>query len=251
MTKDKLTDALLAALKQALAEPGEHRLYKSGKLAGLFPSRSGTAGDAAAQALRAGLLEPARSEIKGKTTIEWVRLTPRGVDFVHEHESPVRVLQELQAVLQTTRHGVPVWLEQTRQELTALGQRLTAEVERVLQRLDALGRQVEQALQRVEETAARVPEDLTDGVPWAADALTYLERRQAGGAPGPCPLPELYGALREQHGELELSSFHDGLRCLRDGRALRLLPVNGAADDLAEPEFAFLDGADLLYYAVR
>ena len=40
---DKLTEVLLEALKQALAEPGEQRLFRSGKLPGLFSSRSGTA----------------------------------------------------------------------------------------------------------------------------------------------------------------------------------------------------------------
>lgn len=251
MSKDKGTELLLAALKQALAEPGEHRLYRSGKLAGLFASRSGTSGDAAAQALRDGLLELARTETKGKTAIQWVRLTPRGVDFVHQHESPVRVLQELQAVLQTTRHGVPLWLEQVRGELTAMGQRLSGEVQRVLERLDALGQQVQQALKRVEETAKKLPEDLAQVMPWAVDALGYLDRRQTGGAPGPCPLPELYAALRERHGELALPAFHDGLRRLHEGRALRLLPVNGAVGELAEPEFALVDGADVLYYAAR
>src|SRR5438067_12803103 len=35
------TELLLDALKAAIATPGEHRLFRSGKLAGLFPSRAG------------------------------------------------------------------------------------------------------------------------------------------------------------------------------------------------------------------
>ena len=34
------TEILLTALKAAIAESGEHRLFRSGKLAGLFPSRA-------------------------------------------------------------------------------------------------------------------------------------------------------------------------------------------------------------------
>ena len=71
------------------------RLYKSGKLEGLFPGRAGANGDAAALALRDSLLEVVRTETKGKTTIEWVRLTPQGVEFLHEHQSPIRALNEL------------------------------------------------------------------------------------------------------------------------------------------------------------
>src|SRR5262245_30310945 len=124
MTNDKETVALVQALKQALAEPGEQRLFRSGKLTGLFASRSGANGDAAALALRDGLLEVVRSEVRGKTTIEWVRPTPRGVNFVHEHESPQRVLEELRSVLQTTRASVPGWLAEMRQDLQAMAARL-------------------------------------------------------------------------------------------------------------------------------
>src|SRR6478609_3588960 len=86
MPTDKVIEALLEALKQGLARPGEHRLYRSGKLDGLFPGRGGAGAEAAARALREGLIETVRTETKGKTAIDWVRLTPRAVDFVHEHE---------------------------------------------------------------------------------------------------------------------------------------------------------------------
>ncbi len=47
---DRTTELLLDALKRALAAPGEQRLYKSGKLEGLFPSRTGSAAEAAERA---------------------------------------------------------------------------------------------------------------------------------------------------------------------------------------------------------
>jgi len=100
---DKVKEALVQALKQSLAEAGEQPLFKSGKLDGLFTSRSGVNAEAAARAVRDGLLEITRTESRGKSTIEWVRLTPRGMEFLHDHESPVQALKDLQAILQVNR----------------------------------------------------------------------------------------------------------------------------------------------------
>src|SRR5262245_384539 len=95
MSRDKVTDALVDALKLALTGPPEQRLYRSGKLDGLFPGRAGTNAEAAALALRDGLLEVVRTETRGKSSFDWVRLTPRGVEFLHERESPVAALHDL------------------------------------------------------------------------------------------------------------------------------------------------------------
>ncbi len=111
---DRVTEALLAALKQALAAGAEQRLVKSGKLDGLFPGRVGAAGAAAARALDEGLLEVVRTEVRGKAEFEWVRLTPRGVEFLHEHESPVHALHELRDTLRANQQAIPVWLADIR-----------------------------------------------------------------------------------------------------------------------------------------
>lgn len=251
MTTDKVTLALLEALKQSLAQPGEQRLYRSGKLAGLFAGRGGANGDAAARALREGLLEVVRTETKGKATFEWVRLTPAGVNFIHDHESPVRVLEELRTILQLTREGMPGWLEQMRQEVQALGGRLAEDVQRLMQRLDALSQRVDEALRRADAAGPTTPPDGPGTVPWGREALTYLDRRRAGGAAGECPLPELFAALRAQHADLSMTAFHDGLRRLRDRRALQLLPYQDRDRPLPEPEYALPDGAALLYYVTR
>jgi hypothetical protein len=247
---DKVTDALLAALKQALAEPGEQRLFRSGKLAGLFPGRAGANGDAAARALRDGLLEVARTEQRGKTAVDWVRLTPRGVAFLHDHESPVRALQELRAAVQATQESAPAWLEEMRRSLQALDTRLTEEVRRVVHRLEALGRRAEETLRRLEASVTPTPEAVAALVPWAPDALAYLDKRRAAQAPGECPLPELFAALAEGHA-LTVTAFHDGLRRLQDQRVLRLLPFAAPPSELPQPEFALPDGATVLYYAGR
>ena len=89
----RCTEVLLDALKAALAAPGEHRLFRAGKLAGLFPSRAGPSADAALFALTDGLLETVRTETKGKIVTEWVKATPKAVTFVHDRDSPKAVLR--------------------------------------------------------------------------------------------------------------------------------------------------------------
>jgi hypothetical protein len=251
MTTDRVHLALIDALKQALAEAGEQRLYRSGKLPGLFATRTGTSAEAAARALGDGLLEVVRSEIKGKLTVEWVRLAPAGVSFLHAHESPRAVLEELHGALQTTKAGVPVWLEGMQQEVQALSGRLAEEMQKLLHRLDALSQRVDEALRRAEGGGPALANGVAAAVPWAADVLAYLDRRRDSGAAGGCPLPELFAALRARQPGLSLTEFHDGLRRLSDYKAVALAPFAGPPEQLAEPEYALLDGATVLYYARR
>ena len=86
-------------------------------------------------------------------------------------------------------------------------------------------------------------------VPWAVDALEYLDRRTDGGAAGSCPLPELFHAVRVKFPALTLPGFHDGLKRLHDVRAVRLTPGSGGA--LTEPEYAVVVGGQLMYAAGR
>jgi hypothetical protein len=251
MNEDRTTQILLDALKQAHAEPTEQRLYKSGKLAGLFPARHGGSGEAAARALRDGLLEVVRTELRGKAAIEWVRPTPRSVEFLHQQESPLCALAELKAALQTSREGVPGWLQEIHKGFKDLAERLTEEVQRALHRLDALSDRVEQALQRLAEAEPQLPNGVASALPWASDVLAYLDHRRAAGAGDACSLPELFKALAERHAELSVTDFHAGLRRLRDRRVLRLLPFEGPAGELRQPEYALLDGTTMLYYASR
>jgi hypothetical protein len=246
---DKLTDMLLEALKRAIAVTNEQRLYKSGKLDGLFPARSGASAEAAARALNDGLLDLVRTETKGKTTIEWVRITPKGINWLHDQESPVQVLRELRQTLETTRTGMPNWLAELRQELQTSGNRLMEKAGGHLQRLDALSRRVEEALKRADLAEPQLPDGLAASVPWGIEALTYLKRRCSNGGARECPLPELFAAVREKHSDLSLTAFHDGLRRLSDRHALRLSPPVDPAQPLPEPEHAILDGAAVFYYA--
>jgi hypothetical protein len=238
---------LFDALKQAMAEPGEQRLYKSGKLPGLFPGRSGANGEMAAFALREGLLEVVRTETKGKSAVEWARITPKGTDLLLSHESPVRAMDELCAALQATREGIPVWLAQIHKSLEEVSQRLTEEVHNVARRLEALSERIMEALRRG-QTAPKLPAGATDS--WAQEALTYLDRRREGGIQKPCPLPELFGVLRAREKELSVNDYHAGLRRLQDRGTVTLLPFEGPGE-LPEPEYALLDGAAVYYYVAR
>lgn len=240
---------LLDALRAALAEATEQRLYRSGKLTGLFASKSGLSGDAAHQAIRDGLLEVVRVENKGKNIIEWVRLTPAGIAFLHEHDSPQALLDELRQTLQTTREGIPTWLTQFHAEIRSVTERFTQELAKVQTRLDALSERIEHTLRRLSTAPIEQASEWSQVVPWAVDALTYLDRRRQTATTAECPMPELFAALSARHPNLSLTAFHDGLRRLSEVRALRLLPP--AADTLAEPEFALLDGSRLLYLVVR
>ena len=248
---DKVTQILLDALKTAIAEPGEQRLFRSGKLPGLFGGRSGINGEAAARALGEGMLEVVRSETKGKLGVDWVRPTPRGVHFVHEHESPLRALEDLRELLKVSREGLPLWLAEMRRDLAALGTRLSAESERWTHRLETISQRIEEALRRAEAAKAHTANGAPAGVSWAVDALAYLDHRQSAGAVGHCPLPELFAALRLRHGDLSMAAFHDGLRRLHGQRSVFLYPFQGPAAELPQPEYALLDGASVFYYAAR
>ena len=248
---ERNNEAVLAALRMALAQPGEHRLYRSGKQPGLFASKTGATAGAAIQAVADGMFEISRSETKGRTTVEWVRLTPKGVEFLHAHESPLAVLRELQASLRHTRAGVPVWFDGMRQQWQAFSEQMHGDLQKLLVRLDALAERVEEALRRADAIGPPLPASVAASVPWAIEALTFLDHRRASGAAEDCPLPELFAALRRSHAQLSVVDFQDGLRRLFEHKALRLLPMRSGNGALPEPEYVMCDGPDLLYYASR
>ncbi|CAN5306925.1 hypothetical protein BH10PLA2_BH10PLA2_29930 [soil metagenome] len=247
---DKGTQLLLEVLKQALTDAGEHRLFRSAKLDGLFASQTAANKDAADLMLRDGLLEIVRTETKGKTTTQWVRSTPKAVDFVHQHESPLQTLQDLKLLLQTTKDGLPQWLDDLRQRLVQQSDELTREVQKWSQRLESLHTQVSEALQKATVMPKRLGVNDSDSE-WARELLDYLGRRKSTGMEGECSLPELFNALQLSHKEMSISGFHDQLMRLQDRRTLRLLPFSGDVSTIPEPEFALPDGTQLLYYVAE
>lgn len=247
---DRASDLLLDALKHALANPGEHRLYRAGKLDGLFPGRASASTQAATRALDNELLRKTRIETKGKTEIEWVEITPQGVEYLHRHESPVEALHQLRATLHANQAALPDWLESMRGLLGEMDARLEREVAGWKGRLDAMQRRLDDTLRRLEAATPLVPPEVLEVHAWTMDVLNYLDRRRAGGAPLGCPLPELYQAVSAQRRDLSLPAFHDGLRRLHQRRAIELRPVDDPTQ-MTRPEFALLDGDGVYYLAVR
>src|SRR5207249_12195411 len=131
---------------------------------------------------------------------DWVRITPRGVQYVYQHESPKAVLEELANVLRPNREGVPLWAEELRAQFLAISNRLAELIERQGRYFDQLAQRAEEALRRL--TAGGAGSPLTT---WQLDALDYLDRRKVSAKPGDCSLPELFKALREQHVDLSMS----------------------------------------------
>ena len=247
---DRVNELLVETLSQALAVPGEHRLFRAGKLEGLFPGKGAASVEAAEFAMREGLFQRVRIETRGKTEIEWVRIAPKGVEFLHAHESPVHALHEMRATLRANQLAIPVWLDAMRSGLRDLEARLGTDAERWLERLNAMDRRIGDTLRRLEAAAPLVPADVLESHPWAIDALNYLDRRAGVGATDACPLPELFAAVAGHHATLSLSGFHEGLRGLRKRRAVLLMPADDPAT-MTRPEFAMLDAGGVFYLARR
>ncbi|MCS7020276.1 MAG: hypothetical protein NZ703_07350 [Gemmataceae bacterium] len=239
-------EVLLAALRVAVSQPGEHRLFRAGKLPGLFPQRVGPAAVAATYALQHGLLQITRRETRGKVVNEWVQSTPAAVRFVHDHDSPQAILREWKQLLALTSTGVPAWLEQIRQQLTALTRQVEAQTQAVLEQLHGLQQRLEAALRRQELDRTLLGEPLGQSVPWAADALEYLDQRCSTTA-APCPLPELFTAIATRHPHLDIPAFQTGLVRLDELRLVRLLEH----EPVEAPEFALLHRGRLLYAVQR
>jgi hypothetical protein len=243
---EKRTELTLDALKRALAEPGAHRLFRSGKLPGLFPSRVGASADAALRALTDGLLETVRTEAKGKFIVEWVRVTPKGVSFVHDRDSPKAVLRELREVIGETQSGVPLWMADARREVATIAERFERQGQEMLKRLDVLAERVEAALRRAEAAGFRVPDPVAQSVPWAETVLDYLDRRRETTATE-CSLAELFHALRDRHPTLTVPEYHQGVQRLADVRAVQFV----SSADAADPEFALIAGAGMFTHITR
>lgn len=233
---------MLEALKVAVATAGEHRLFRIGKHSGLFAARVGPAAEAALASLRDGLLETVRTETRGRIVTQWVKATPKAVAFIHENDSPKSILQELKSVLGATRAGVPLWMSEAKQEAAALAAKFEGQAASMLSRLDELTRRVEAALRRAETAGPALAEPVSRVVPWAIEALEYLDRRAATGAHADCPLPELFEAVRDRFAGLTLPEFQNGLRRLHDVRAVRLSPMA----EMSEPEYAMLVGSRMM-----
>ena len=232
---------LLEALKAAVAEAREHRLFAAGKFAGLFPNRSTACSEAAHDANQLGLFETVRTETKAKQVIEWVRITPKGIAYLHDHDSPKAVLQDLKATLNATAAGIPAWMHDTREQLAELKIDFETRAGEMIARLAELTGRVEAALRRIDAATPRLPSILQAVVPWGETALEYLDSRRDVLASGDCSLRELFAALLPKFPDLSVPEFHTGLRRLHDNRSVQLSRTDSGSD----PEYAILIGSEL------
>src|SRR5262249_11739161 len=111
-TMDKIKSLLLEALRGAVNAGEEQRIYRSGELPRLVAARTSAHAEAAAEAVKDGYLEIVRTEMRGKTPVEWAKATAKGISYLLEQDSPLRALAELQAVLATNEAGLPGWVEE-------------------------------------------------------------------------------------------------------------------------------------------
>jgi len=260
----------LAALRKALTEPGEHRLYRAGKLPGLFPVRLGACIDGALAALAENHLEVVRTEAKGRQLTEWVRITPAGVEFVHQHDSPRAILEALQQTLGTTRAGVPVWMQSATEELLRAFDRMTRQQQELLEQLRVLHERVEGALARLDlrghypassrgwhgsssgsgesqSLTVRPPVGGGGGIDWTDGLIRYLDRRRAAGGAGACPLADAFQLAHSLQPELTVAQFHQGLHQLAEARQCRLVSDTTVTDW----EYALVVSGQILTAVVR
>jgi hypothetical protein len=243
---ERLIPLIVEALRTATMNPGEHRLYRAGKTAGLFPNRAGISGEAAQEALRAGLLEEARAEVRGKSIVQWVRATPLGIQFLQEKESPLSALNDLRELIKGASSALPPWAASLGQKVDSLCRQLQEEAAEWTKQLGSMGQRVEEALRRHDLARTKKP-----AAGLGASVLAYLDRRAALPMEGACTLPELFSAVQGASPGLSIKAFHEELLRLRDAEAIQLIPFSGGLEELPEPEYALPEGSTTYWQVAR
>src|SRR5262249_36563306 len=145
----------------------------------------------------------------------------------------------------------PAWLDGVQEQFDKFTWQMQEEMNKALKRLDVLAERVEEALRRSGAVGAAPPNGVAGTGRGASRGMEYVEQRQSAGAKHECPLPELFTVLRENHPELSIVDFQDGLRRMSDHKAIRLLPLTNGNGSQPEPEYIMCDGPELLYYVSR
>jgi hypothetical protein len=244
---DRQKFGLLEALKSAAQANGEIRLYRRGKLPGVFAQRTRSSAEIANHAIQDGMLEIIRVEPIGKTAVEWVRITQLGLDYLLENESPLHALAELRETLAVHEQSMPKWLADLDARIDGLSKQLSDEVTEMRKRLEQVAQRAEETIEQI-KAAHHVPTPAS--VPWAQETLEYLNRRKQVGLGERCPLGDLFVALKEKHADMSIRDFHLGLKRLHEGNVVALLPGAGNGD-APSPEYALLDGPTVYYYIGR
>jgi hypothetical protein len=218
---DKSTRLILDALSRAVVEPAGLPLFSARSAVGLFPATP-AARQAAKRCKDDGYLEIVHTAPR-----EICAITDKGRQWLVTQASPRQVLEDFVRVLEER--------QQQAAELVTAAMNVAASVESLKSTVEQLR-----------------PDDRQDKPPVSptlcADIQTHVEQWHAG-APGDCPLPELYRRLCESHPGLTVGRFHDGLRELHARGVIYLHPWTGPMYDLPEPPFALMTGHEIAYYA--
>ena len=235
-----LDEQLVEVLRPALA--GQRLpLYKSGKKPGIFASGAGGK-KLAEEALQRGFVQsteaPAVPGKKSKKVVLNGRITPLGQQLVLDHDSPKKVLEELREVMR-----------QAAEESHRAAQASLQKVEELQQTFHMVTQAVERASQQATPSlpVAQVVEPTNNT--WIPEIESYLRARWEKGTAGDCPLPELYGYLRQRHAELSIGDYQDALRQLHDRGRIRLSGWAGPLDDIPNPDLAMFVAHMVMYYA--
>jgi hypothetical protein len=221
------------ALTRAATAPAGVPLYTAKAARGLFAATA--AGKSAAQRCKdEGLLQPLRSETKGKASQEVCGITEKGLALLLEHANPRPVLEAFVEALHE-RHvslqAIQAGLQQSQQELAEF----RAVALRVFERLGP---------------APSLPSPAPNGAFDISAALrTQLLQWHEAGLLGDCPLPELFRRLRAACADVTIGQFHDHLRLLHQAQQIYLHPWTGPLYELPEPSLALLVGHEIAFYA--
>lgn len=238
------TELLISTLKKAHAAQAAILVHASGKSDGLFPRRTAESQAVMDQCLRDGLLELERTESKGKTLLEWVRLTPRGWQFLQQATSPREIIQELLARLDVQEAGMAQWVAQIKDQVLHLANRLESYLLKQEEEWRGLKAQCLAALAKIQTTNASSVLTSHAFLPWQLDVLTLAEQHAQIGRPV-CLLQDLFTTLQKAHADLTITSFHTGLLEMRDRGCIELLTTTQDISAMAEPEYLLLDGQHL------
>lgn len=198
----------------------------------IFPATA--AGKEAARLCKdQNLITVVRTEGRGKSSVEYCRITPQGMEFLTAQQSPRQALENLVDTLEARQDQLDSLVSgarQSREELKEL--RTFAEV----------------VLRKLEQASVAPPPPAMPQQQLPAAILTHLDMWQAAEALDDFPLPELYERVNHVS-PTTIGQFHDALRELLQQHKLYLHPWTGPLYALPQPQFALLVGHQVAYYA--
>lgn len=229
---DPAHELVLQGLQRAASEPQGLPMLISKSAPGLFAANA--AGKKAAQScLAQGLLQVARTERRGKSTVVHAGITEAGLTYLLEQVHPRKILATFIEAVEARRCQLDQLLELVRVQQKSLSE---------------LGQRVDQVLAAWNTESVRAAQDQDSGKDKVTSAiLDHLDRWQQRGTLGDCPLPHLFKVCAEP--APSIGQFHDAVRRLHDGGHIYLHPWTGPLYEIPEPALALLTGHEVAYYA--